>query len=102
MELFSFYANKDLWNGCFGGMAIITHEYLNFVNNKYDLSKLLDLITTRYNRCSFERVIGCLLQMHHKEATLLGNIIIYTDWGRGFDEKDNYKHLPIIKVWTGR
>ena len=19
-----------------------------------------------------------------------------------FDQKDNYKHLPIIKVWTGR
>ena len=62
LELNTFYENKDLWKGCFGCMTIITHDYLIYINNKYDISKLLDCVLNRYNRCSFERVIACLLQ----------------------------------------
>jgi hypothetical protein len=101
-ELTSFYENKDLWKGCFGGMSIITHEYLTFVNNKYEISKLLDVVLNRDNRCSFERVIACLLQKHVVNESLLGNIHSYCNWGILFEDKDNYKHLPLLKVWTGR
>jgi hypothetical protein len=121
-NLLNFYNNKHLWKGCFGGMSIITHDYLMFINNKHDISKLLDHVLTRYNRCSFERVIACLLQYNEKKETLLGNIHKYCPWGcsltpedaggcsltpddtegLSFDKKDNYKHLPLIKVWTGR
>ena len=101
-ELLDFYENKKLWKGCFGGMSIITHNYLMFINDKYDISKLLNVITTRYNRCSFERVIACLLQKHEKKETLLGNINYYCKWGIAFSEKNNFLHLPLIKVWTGR
>jgi hypothetical protein len=100
-DLLHFYENKDLWKGCFGGMSIITHDYLVYINNKYDISKLLDCILNRHNRSSFERVIACLLQKNEKKETLLGNIHAYC-WGISFYEKDNYKHLPLIKVWTGR
>ncbi len=102
LELKEFYQNKDLWKGCFGGMSIITHDYLAYINSKYDIGKLLDLILTRYNRCSFERVIACLLQKEAKKETLLGNIHTYCDWGIPFQYIDNYMHLPIIKCWTGR
>tara|TARA_B100001758_G_C18263840_1_gene532544 strand:- start:79 stop:873 length:795 start_codon:yes stop_codon:yes gene_type:complete len=64
-KLNNFYINKDLWNGCFGGMSIITHDYLSYVNEKYNISKLLDVILNRYNRCSFERVIACLLDINN-------------------------------------
>jgi hypothetical protein len=101
-ELFKFYKNKTLWKGCFGGMVIITHDYLTMLNSHYDISKLLDYVNTRYNRCSFERVIGCLLQKFKKRETLLGNIHDYCKWDIPFEEKDNYTHLPLIKVWTGR
>jgi hypothetical protein len=101
-ELLNFYENKQLWKGCFGGMSIITHAYLTFINNKYDISKLLDYVLVRYNRCSFERVIACLLQKNEKIKTLLGNIHLYCRWGITFDQKDKYKHLPMTKVWTGR
>ena len=101
-ELLNFYKNKNLWKVCFGGMSIITHDYLKYVNNKYDISKLLDHVLTRYNRCSFERVIACLLQCNEPKETLLGNIHKYCKWGISFNEKYNYKHLPITKVWTGR
>jgi hypothetical protein len=101
-ELLSFYENKKLWKGCFGGMSIITHDYLSLVNSKYNISKLLDVVLTRYNRCSFERVIACLLQINQNNESLLGNIHCYCKWGISFEEKNYYNILPIIKVWTGR
>jgi hypothetical protein len=100
-ELLKFYEDKSLWRGCFGGMSIITHDYLTFVNEKYDISKLLDVVLTRYNRMSFERVIGCLLQKNHKMEVLLGDI---TQYCISTSYKDKYinEHLPIIKVFSGR
>jgi hypothetical protein len=102
LELKEFYENKDLWKGCFGCMCIITHDYLSYINNKYDISKLLEYVLNRYNRCSFERVIACLLQKEGNKETLLGNIHNYCKWGIHFNEIDNYKHLPLIKCWSGR
>ena len=105
-EILNFYENKHLWKGCFGGMAIIDYEYLSFVNNNYNISNLLSCVLTRYNRCSFERVIACLLQMFYKEKTLLCNIKKYCNWGITFEQiyknPTKYKNLPILKVWTGR
>lgn len=106
VELLKFYENKTLWNGCFGGMSIITYDYLNIINSKYNLNKLLDCIISRLNRCAFERVIGCLLQKEKQHnnniETLLGNIHNYVNWGITFDEIYKCKDLPLIKVWTGR
>ena len=108
-ELILLHENKHLWVGCFGCMTIINHDYLVLINSKYDISILLDYILTRYNRCSFERVIACLLHisdtdrvMPNYSNVLLGNIHHYCDWGLKFDEKDEWSHLPVIKVWTSR
>ena len=101
-ELLAFYENKDLWKGCFGCMTVITHDFLRSIHDKYDISKLLDCVLTRYNRCSFERVLACLLQKNGEKQTLFGNIHQYCTWGINFEEKGQYQHLPLIKVWTGR
>ena len=101
LELKQFYENKSLWKGCFGGMSIITHDYLVFINNKYDISKLLDCVKTRHNRCSFERVIACLLQIHSNNKSLFGHIHEYCPWGIKYNDKEKYD-LPFIKVWSGR
>ena len=104
LELKKFYNEKQSWKGCFGGMCIITHDYLTFINNKYDISKLLECVKNRYNRCSFERVIACLLQINGKTETLLGDICDYgTETFRlSFDAKNKTQHLPLTKIWTGR
>jgi hypothetical protein len=102
LELKEFHENQELWKGCFGGMVAITHNYLTFINNKYDISKLLDLVLTRYNRQSFERVIACLLQKNYQSQSIFGNIHAYCPWALNYNQKNNYEHLPIIKVWTGR
>lgn len=101
-ELKMFYENKYVWKGCFGAMSIIKHDYLMYINNKYDISKLLPHVLERYNRCSFERVIACILQKKQVNSTLLGDIHKYMEFGIPFDKIDDYKHLPIIKCWTGR
>ena len=101
-DLSEFHRNKSIWYGCFGGMSIITHEYLMMINNKFDLSLLLPMVLTRYNRCSFERVISVLLNYHSYQKPLLGNIHRYCPWGVPYRDKSYYSHLPIIKVWTGR
>jgi hypothetical protein len=101
-ELTKFYKNKSLWKGCFGGMSIITHKYLEHINGMYPLNKLLDLVLTRYNRKSFERVFSVLLQKNNTQPSLLGNIHKYSNWGIKFKDIDKYPDLPIIKVWTGR
>ena len=43
-ELLDFYKDKTRWDGCFGGMSIINHDYLKFINSKYDIKKLLDFV----------------------------------------------------------
>jgi len=101
-ELLTFYENKNLWKGCFGGMTIITYDFLKFINDKYSLIKLVDYVLERNNRCSFERVLGCILQKHYKKETLLGDILKYCPWGIRFKNKHRLNHLPIIKIWTGR
>jgi hypothetical protein len=60
-------------------MVVITHDYLTFINNKYDISKLLDYILNRYNRMSFERVIACILQINNPSETILGDINTYSN-----------------------
>lgn len=104
-ELLQFHRNKHLWKGCFGGMAIITHDYLTHVNHKYDFAKLLDVVRNRYNRMSFERVVACLLQQDIRRDVLLGDIFTYVKNKQfPFEKKDDplYKDLPLIKVWSGR
>jgi hypothetical protein len=101
-ELTDFYENKSLWSGCFGGMSIINHDYLTFLNDKYDIIRLVNFIKTRNSRMSFERVIACLLQKNYKKETLLGDIHNYCRWGLGYNERHNYNHLPLLKIWFGR
>ena len=117
-KLYEFYKQKHKWTGCFGGMSIITHDYLKFIHQRYDISKLLKVVLNRYNRMSFERVIGCLLQymdspntrevqikkfmFNSKSNSLLGDISKYCPWMISFQHKDQYSYLPITKVWTGR
>lgn len=107
--LHTFHKNKRSWNGCFGCMSVVKHEYLEFIDKKHTLTNLLEHVTTRYDRMAFERVIGCILQKYHKlsKPSILGNIHRYCLWGYTFDsylrdKKRNKIKLPVIKVWTGR
>lgn len=102
-ELREFHANKSLWKGCFGCMSIIRHDFLVYLDNKYDLGRLLDCVLARYDRCSLERVLACMLQREGgRMPSVFGDIHQYCAWGFPFSEIKNNRHLPAIKCWTGR
>ena len=109
-ELLEFYEKRSEWKGCFGGMTIITHDFLQKIDNRHSITKLLDRIVNREDRMTFERVIACMLQFHHPRESLLGNIHMYVNmygsWFYPYEaylrDKESLKFLPIIKVWSGR
>lgn len=59
-ELLNLYNEKSKWVGCFGGMSVITHQFLSTIVEKYDMFRLLDYIHCRPDRCNFERVFATL------------------------------------------
>lgn len=101
-DLLQFHEEKEKWKGCFGCMTVIRHDFLVYLNSKYDFSKLLDEVLTRFNRCSFERVIACILQKEGRTPSLFGDIHKYCNCGLSFHQIKKYRHLPVIKCWTGR
>ena len=91
--------------GCFGGMSIIERDFLLKINEEYEISNLLRVITDRNSRMDFERVLGCMLLSVHKptEYVKFGNIMKYQSWGRKFENLSiRDRNLDIVKYWTGR
>ena len=95
---------------CFGVQTFINHTFLLNIENKYNISNLINYVKTRSDRCSMERIMGLLFCLEHpllsKYKSLLGNIITQ-GWGYSFEQYqlDLKKRKPIkaiVKVWTGR
>jgi hypothetical protein len=107
-ELLDLHANLSSWRGYFGGLAIIKHSYLEEVELRYGLTKLLDHIKDRSQRKSFERVIGCVLGIKDPSLPLLGDIHEYfpKDWPFHVPTPSwvwpRLSDHPIIKVFVGR
>jgi len=111
--------NDNTWKGCYGAQSVISHAFLNKLIQKYNLLKLLDYITNREQRMSFERIFGLLCSYEKNELyeniSIFGDIHDYTyNLTRTQKKYDYYYHeylhdkennlgdFPIVKVWTGR
>lgn len=99
------------WYGCFGVQSFINHNFLCYLEQKYNLTNMIYHVTCRNDRCCLERIFGCLFftecQRIFRMKSLLGNIMTYQTWGYSFDEYErDFKKgvIPkaIVKVWTGR
>lgn len=107
-DLMEVYDNKSRWLGCFGCMAIISHEFLDRINEKYEIFDLLNYIKTRRDRMCLERVFACICySMNDKLPSLFGDIHKYFPIGYTFEDykrisKLQYCSKDIIKVWSGR
>jgi hypothetical protein len=100
------------WYGCFGTQTYINHNFLLHIERKYKITKLLSNILCRADRCSIERIMGCIFSTEYpqilKMKSLLGDITKCA----GFCKYtfDNYNNLltkgfiskAVVKVWTGR
>ena len=107
-ELLHFFNNNKYRRACFGSMSIITHKYLEEINNRYQLFRLLPIIKSRKDRMFFEVVFACILQFRHVQPSLFGDIKNFGKWNLRYNDiqKDTHDlskiNLPLIKVWTGR
>jgi len=107
-ELFIFYNNKNCWNGCFGVQSIITYDFLEKIEEKYNLFNLMKCIKNRDFRMAFERVFGVLASIEKKEliyeSSLFGNIFNhYKCFEYSYqDYVNNPIESQIIKIWSGR
>lgn len=102
------------WFGCFGVQCYINLHFLKYMETKYGLTNLVNVVHNREDRCCLERIFGCIFFNEYKEIqklrSLLGDIVKYQTWGYTFDEymedyakkSDRLKKYNVVKVWTGR
>ena len=95
------------WSGCFGVQSYINHKFLSFLQNKYNLFNLLNVVKCRSDRCCLERLFAIIFYIEYpiliQLKSLLGPIDKYCKWGITYTQYiQNKYNLPVIKVWTGR
>ena len=107
---------NNYWDGCFGGICYINHDFLSTLQRKYNISNMVNVVKNKTDRCGLERIIGLLfcaecpkLKSFH---SFFGNIHNYKrgeySWGYTYQQHRNfmskYKRppVPVVKVWSGR
>jgi hypothetical protein len=107
-ELLAEY-NKREWQGCFGGMAVVSHDFVSQIETNYGIfSSLIPHIQLRRDRQCLERILGlAFYMMNQRNYSIFGDITKYCKWGYPYksyvaDKKNLRIILPIIKCWTGR
>jgi hypothetical protein len=105
----SYYNNKKKWSGCFGVQSIICLNFLELIQEKYNLFNLLNYIKTRNNRMSLERIFGliCCIETNKKNLSIYNTIHQHMGWGLKWEQyikniKKFNKNKDIVKVWSGR
>lgn len=111
-DLIKFYDDKKLWRGCFGVMSVIEHNFLKKMVEEHNFFNLLDVVKTRTDRQSLERIFALLCCK--TKNTLIKNPSIFGDlkrygfygmkYGKYIRERNagNISHLKIVKVASGR
>ena len=97
---------------CFGCQCYINLSLLQHIYHKYTLFNLINVIRTRIDRCSLERILGILFSIEYlnyiRKKSFLGDIMAspkafqYTFDHYMEDIRLHKKLLPISKVWSGR
>jgi hypothetical protein len=68
--------NNDNWIGCFGCCCMITYNYLNHLQNTYNILLLTKIINKKIHREIYERVLGAIVCYDLKTTN---NLSIYGD-----------------------
>jgi hypothetical protein len=97
------------WLSSQGAQCYINRNFLIYLNNKYYLTNLINVVLNRSDRCTLERIMGIIIYLEtNNTATIFGDINTLPKAGSyTFDEYINTFRLGIIpnkivKVWTGR
>lgn len=93
-KVLELYRDKNKWFGCFGVMSIISHDFLDKIQNKYNIFKLLEYVKCRQDRYTLERIFGVLFILEKPGVKVLFNSIL--DFLRNGNNKN------IEKIFSGR
>ena len=99
------YFHNAEWTGCFGGMSVISNEFLYKLDKIHKISNLILIIKIRQERMFFERLWACLIQAYDcDKQAIFGNIFYHPKYSQAkySDIVPYLLHLPAIKIWTGR
>ena len=104
--------NNDNFYLCFGGQSFIQLKFLEHLQNKYNITKLVSVVNNRTDRCALERILGLLFCQEYpkliKIKSLFGDILTKErTFNYNFDQYTEDLRCrkviyPFIKVWTGR
>ena len=111
-ELKTIQDNWREWDGVFGGMCVVSNDFLLKLE-QLDFFSLSKHINDRNDRMSYERVLAIIHYYYYGRRidALFGNIhqwsinVYKRPWGlnwNDYNENDIYKNEPIIKIWSGR
>jgi len=108
-QLVYLYYYKNLWKGCFGSMCVITYDFIDLLEKKYNFIKLYDIINCWEDWMAFERVMAVLCTFENitlcNQPSVFGDIFqnIYR-WGYTMDEylEEKNHRFKIIKVFSTR
>lgn len=101
----------DKWFGSFGVQSYINLFFLEKIEHKYGITKLISAVKCRPDRCCLERIFGSIFFTENpniiNQKSLLGDIMKYQTWGYTYDQymadlKKGTIPKAVVKVWTGR
>jgi hypothetical protein len=94
---------------CFGAQTFMTLTYLRHLESTYGLSRLVQVIRCRRDRCAFERVLALLLARDRMPRSVLGNIyaVMHMPFRYTYTQYVEDAFLVpgnpiVVKVWSGR
>jgi hypothetical protein len=109
-ELLNTFRNKNSWVGCFGSQCFIELDFLEKIQEKYDIFKLLDFIKTRSDRMCFERILAVIsfTEKPNLKESLFG--YIFGCINSNYSWNDYFNRINIhfvnkgefIKIFSGR
>jgi len=107
------FISTGKWTGCFGCQCFIHLKFLEHLENKYAITKMVSSVKNRTDRCSLERIMGVLFFLEGngkamRLTSILGNIFHHQSFEKyryeNYVEDLKRNQLPrgVIKIWTGR
>lgn len=106
------FVNNQTFNLCFGGQCYIKLYFLESLERKYKISRLVNVVHNRTDRCALERILGLLFHEEYpdliKIKSMFGDIFsqprtfsyTYDDYMNDLKQKKIIRN--VVKVWTGR
>jgi hypothetical protein len=101
------------WSGCFGCQCFISLNFLNYLESKYHITNMIELVKCRKDRCCLERIFGVIFYTENAKQLSINRSLFGRIHNHYAAFKYNYeKYLAdlgknltrgkVVKVWTGR